>query len=166
MAVPFGFRDEPTNIFESNTMRRKRNAAQQQHPDQMQHDTGGHSGHHSARKAHYKGFEIEVETHYKFSIDGKPLEVHAHVLDSGHVHSPSLPNYGWASALDFVRQLIDSFPDDFQPQRNTKSSKKSSATMNSTSEKISPKKPTLSRQKSTRQKSKGKSSGRKKSRRS
>ena len=107
----------------------------------------GHGGHGSVRTAHYKGFEIEIETHYKFKVNGKPLMVHAHVLNSGHVHSSSLPNYGWSSAVDFVEQLIDSFPDDFQPSNQGKSSKRKS---NKKSKRKNPKK--TSRKKSVRKK--------------
>ena len=88
------------------------------------HGSGHQHGHGSIRTANYKGFEIEIETNYKFKVDGKPLMIHAHVLDSGHVHSPALPNYGWTSAVEFVRQLIDSFPDDFVASPKSKSKKK------------------------------------------
>lgn len=99
-------------------MKRKNSAAHKHRSEDSGH------GHGSVRTAHYKGFQIEVETSYKFKIDGKPLMIHAHVLNSGHVHSPSLPNYGWSSAMDFVRQLIDSFPDDFEAPVKKKTAKK------------------------------------------
>ena len=135
-------------------MRRKRSAAQKRHSDHVENDQTGHEGH-SVRKAHYKGFEIEVETHYKFKVDGKPLDVHAHVLDSGHLHSPSLPNYGWPSALDFVRQLIDSFPDDFKPQK--KAAKKTLASNKSSKKRSGKKKATAKSKKSSKKNSKRKS---------
>lgn len=140
-------------------MKRKQSAAKKQPSGHMGHGDHEQGGHHSVRKTHYKGFEIEVETHYKFKVDGKPLDVHAHVLNSGHVHSASLPNYGWTSAVDFVRQLIDSFPDDFKPQKKKKSSKKKPTKKKSTKRKASKKK-------SSKKKSKSRKSSRKKSRRS
>ena len=68
---------------------------------------GGHSE--SERRAIYRDREIIVRTHYEILIDGKPLETHVRVLDDGRVHCHSLPNYGFRSAIDLARKMIDAF---------------------------------------------------------
>jgi len=54
-----------------------------------------------------------VRTRYRVEVDGRPLDGHLAVTDDGSVHYHPLPNYSFGSALDLVRQVIDSFPDDF-----------------------------------------------------
>ncbi len=62
----------------------------------------------------YKGFEIEIETTYNIKVNGERIGGHIELQNNGQIHYHPLPNYGWMSAVDFVRQLIDSFPDDFK----------------------------------------------------
>lgn len=47
------------------------------------------------------------------TIDGEPLEAHMEVSQNGNVHYHGIPNYTSASAVDVVKQVIDSFPDDY-----------------------------------------------------
>jgi hypothetical protein len=86
----------------------------------------GHSGHghghgdhggatESVREATYKGHRIMVRTTYQIEVDGKPVEGHLAVTNDGRVHYHTLPNISYASAIDLVQQVIDSFPDDFAP---------------------------------------------------
>lgn len=68
----------------------------------------------------YKGHKIQVTTTYDIRIDGRPVGGHVDVSPEGRVHYHGLPAYSWLSAVDLVRQLIDSFPDDFPDRRKTK----------------------------------------------
>lgn len=77
---------------------------------------GGHD--HGAiqtvRKDTYRGHEILVRTAYEIEVDGRPVKGHLGVGNDGQVHYHPLPNYSFDSALDLVRQLIDSFPEKFK----------------------------------------------------
>ena len=71
-----------------------------------------HHGHHgkgvmSKRVAEHKGRLIEVHTTYKFYVDGKPLKMHATVMDDGKVHCHSLPQYSFDSALKMLKRVVD-----------------------------------------------------------
>jgi hypothetical protein len=77
---------------------------------------GGHAGHPSIRSAVHKGHRIEVHTTYRVLVDGQELDAHMGVNDDGNVHYHGLPNYSTASALDLVREVIDSFPEDYPPR--------------------------------------------------
>lgn len=79
------------------------------------HGGGDHSGGESVREATHRGHRIVVRTTYHIEIDGQPIEGHLGVTNDGTVHYHAIPNYSFASAVDLVRQLIDSFPDDFPP---------------------------------------------------
>ena len=65
------------------------------------------------RKAEHKGHHIIVRTHYEIEVDGHMVMGHMGVTNDGHVHYHPLPNLSFASAIDLVKQLIDTFPDDF-----------------------------------------------------
>jgi hypothetical protein len=71
---------------------------------------GGHS---SVRTAEHNGHAIEIRTTYDVRIDGEPLEAHMSVSDNGSVHYHGLPNYAESSAVDLIKRVIDSFPDDY-----------------------------------------------------
>jgi hypothetical protein len=73
---------------------------------------GGHS---SLRTAEHNGHTIEIRTTYDVRIDGEPLAAHMSVSDNGSVHYHGLPNYAEASAVDLMKRVIDSFPDDYPP---------------------------------------------------
>jgi len=65
------------------------------------------------RNAEHHGHHILVRTHYEIEVDGQMLMGHMGVTNDGHVHYHPLPNLSFTSAIDLVRQLIDTFPDDF-----------------------------------------------------
>lgn len=65
------------------------------------------------RTERYKGHDIRIETTYKITVDGKAVSGHLDVTNSGHVHYHPLPNRSASSAIDMVRTIINSFPDDF-----------------------------------------------------
>lgn len=76
----------------------------------------GHQHEHSSvRTAEHKGHHIEIKTTYELTIDGDPLEAHMEVSPNGNVHYHGIPNYTSASAVDVLKQVIDSFPDDYPP---------------------------------------------------
>lgn len=67
----------------------------------------------SVRRDTYRGHDIVVRTTYSIEVDGTPLGGHLEVANNGLVHHHAVPNYVFASAIDLVKQLIDTFPDDF-----------------------------------------------------
>lgn len=67
----------------------------------------------TVREADHKGHRIVIRTSYQVEVDGRILDLPLGVDNDGHVHCHSLPNYQFVSAIDMVRQLIDSFPKDF-----------------------------------------------------
>ncbi len=78
----------------------------------QQHSSQPHQHSHSVRTAEHKGHKIVIETHYKITVDGKPLDLPLGVDDSGEVHCHSLPNYQFLSVVDLVKVVIDLFPDE------------------------------------------------------
>lgn len=77
------------------------------------------SGHHhgpieTVRTDTYRGHKIVVRTTYEIEVDGRPLRGHLGVGNDGTVHYHPLPNYSFESAVDLVRQVIDSFPEKFE----------------------------------------------------
>jgi hypothetical protein len=73
-----------------------------------------HHGHGSSvRKDHYKGHHIVIRTKYDIEIDGKPFHGDLDVSNAGTVHYHGIPNVSSNSAVELMRAVIDSFPDDF-----------------------------------------------------
>ena len=68
----------------------------------------------STREADYYGHHIVIRTTYHIEVDGTPIEGHLGVTDDGQVHYHAVPNLSFASAVDLVKQLIDTFPEDFE----------------------------------------------------
>ena len=79
---------------------------------QTQHPHGGAME--SVREDTYGGHHIVVRTSYRIEVDGVPVEGHLGVTNDGQVHYHAVPNLSFASAIDLVKQLIDTFPEDFQ----------------------------------------------------
>jgi len=67
----------------------------------------------SMREADYKGHHITIKTTYEIKIDGKPFMGELGVTNAGMVHYHGMPAAGFASALDLVKTVIDTFPDEF-----------------------------------------------------
>lgn len=101
------------------------NALKKRKPKPLHHDSHGPML--TVRKDEYKGHKIEIRTTYEIMIDGKPFSGHMEVSNDGAVHYHPLPNYSWPSAVDFVRQVIDSFPREFpaKKKRTAPATKKS-----------------------------------------
>lgn len=71
----------------------------------------------SVRKSEHAGHAIEIRTHYEIRVDGRPLRGHFTVDNTGRVSCHALPTYSSPSAIDLVKQIIDSFPDEFPAKR-------------------------------------------------
>ena len=72
-----------------------------------------HQKNESVRQADHKGHHILVRTQYEIEVDEHMVRGHMGVTNDGHVHYHPLPNLSFTSAVDLVKQLIDTFPDDF-----------------------------------------------------
>jgi hypothetical protein len=77
------------------------------------HDHGHGVPMESTREATYQGHQIVIRTTYRIEVDGMPVEGHLGVTNDGQVHYHAVPNLSFASAVDLVKQLIDTFPEDF-----------------------------------------------------
>ncbi len=82
--------------------------------DQDPHGHGHGTPMETTREATYRGHHIVIRTTYQIEVDGVPIQGHMGVSDDGQVHYHAVPNIGFASAVDMVKQLVDAFPDDFQ----------------------------------------------------
>jgi hypothetical protein len=75
----------------------------------VMHDHGTDGESTSVRTAVHRGHEIRIETTYRVTIDGKPLEGGLEVLDNGAVHYHGLPQYALPSAIDMCKRVLDYF---------------------------------------------------------
>jgi hypothetical protein len=98
-------RDELPSISADSIAERLRELAPGEHAHPGQHET--------VREAEYRGHRIVVRTTYAIEVDGRPIEGHLGVSNDGRVHYHPVPNLAFPSAIDMVKQLIDTFPDDF-----------------------------------------------------
>lgn len=67
----------------------------------------------SLRVADYGKHKIEIATAYTVRVDGRKVPVTIEVWQNGNVFCSALPHYSPASAVDLVKMLIDTYPDDF-----------------------------------------------------
>ena len=86
----------------------------EQRPELTQRGHGHDSSMESVREATYRGHHIAIRTTYRIEVDGRPIVGHMGVTNDGQVHYHPIPNLGFASAVDLVKQLIDTFPEDFE----------------------------------------------------
>jgi hypothetical protein len=63
------------------------------------------------RRFTHNGRTVEIETHYRITIDGIEFPDHIHVADNGTVHYHGLPQYSTPSAIDLVRRIVDRLSD-------------------------------------------------------
>ena len=73
----------------------------------------GHEHEASIREDHYKGHRITIRTTYEIEIDGRPFHGTLDVSNAGNVQYHGLPNVSANSAIELMRSVIDTFPDDF-----------------------------------------------------
>jgi hypothetical protein len=78
----------------------------------------------SVRTAEHNGHSILVRTHYEFEVDGNPLVSPVMVDNFGRVACHALPNYSFLSAIDLVKQLIETFPEDFSAEHRAPAHKR------------------------------------------
>jgi len=84
-----------------------------QRQDQRGHEV--HAGPQATeRRDTYRGHEVVIRTRYEIEVDGRLVAGHLEVGKDGRVHYHPLPNYSFPSAVDLVRELIDSFPEEFE----------------------------------------------------
>jgi hypothetical protein len=84
-------------------------------PQQDQgHDHGHGSPTESTREVTYRGHHILIRTAYHIEVDGMAIQGHMGVTNDGQVHYHAIPNLSFASAVELVKQLIDTFPEDFE----------------------------------------------------
>lgn len=85
----------------------------------------------TVREDEHEGHRIVIRTTYRIEVDGEVLNVPLGLDNEGNVHCHSLPNYQFASAVDMVKQLIDSFPEDFKRKKASKKTSKASTSKKS-----------------------------------
>ena len=73
----------------------------------------------TVRETDYHGHHIVIGTTYRIEVDGRPPGAHFIVTDDGQVQCHALPNYTFLSAVDTVKTLIDTFPEEFSPSART-----------------------------------------------
>jgi hypothetical protein len=78
----------------------------------------------SVREVEYNGHNIVIQTTYEIKIDGKLMSGHLFVDNSGRVYSHAMPTYSFPSAVDLVKNLIDTFPTSFPISRHVVKRKK------------------------------------------
>ena len=76
---------------------------------------GGHKGGGltSVRTVEHKGRKIFIKTTYQIEVDGQSYKGHAQVNSEGRIHCHAIPYDSFPSAVDFVKQLIDLYPESF-----------------------------------------------------
>jgi hypothetical protein len=77
------------------------------------HGAGAGAPVESRREAEHNGHQIVIRTTYQVEIDGQVVDLPLGVDNDGHVHCHSLPNYQFNSAIDMIKQVLDTFPGDF-----------------------------------------------------
>ncbi len=67
----------------------------------------------SVREVEHRGRKIVIRTTYEIEVDGQPYQGHARVDEDGRIHCHAIPYDTYSSAVDFVKQLIDLYPESF-----------------------------------------------------
>ncbi len=67
----------------------------------------------SIRYAEHNGHKIVIKTTYEIEVDGVPFRGHVSVDDSGRLQCHAIPYDSYASAVEFVKHLIDLYPESF-----------------------------------------------------
>ena len=80
----------------------------------LQNPHGQHGA--SVREDYYKGHRIVIRTTYKIEVDGRPFHGSLDVSNSGTVQYHGIPNVSTNSAVELIRAVIDTFPDDFNAE--------------------------------------------------
>lgn len=84
------------------------------HADDLSQAHLGHEGPiETVRETTYRNHHIVVRTTYSITVDDVAVEGHLGVSNDGQVHYHAIPNLGFASAMELVKKVIDTFPEDF-----------------------------------------------------
>ena len=75
------------------------------------------SGLSSLRRFEHNGHKVEIETTYRITIDGNVYEGHASVDGEGHIQCHAIPYKSWSSAVEFVKHLLDQYPQSFVDEK-------------------------------------------------
>jgi hypothetical protein len=89
------------------------------HPDwvrtQFPTYVGPHAGHEatSVREFTHNGHVVKIVTTYRVEVDGKVVHGHMSVDEDGRVYTHATPFVTYASAVDLMKAVINSYPDAF-----------------------------------------------------
>ena len=74
-----------------------------------------HAGHETTavREFTHDGHVVKVITTYRVEVDGLPVRAHLSVDEDGQVFAHATPFVTYASAVDLMKAVIDSYPDSF-----------------------------------------------------
>ena len=74
----------------------------------------------SHRTVDYKGHSCEITTQYTIKIDGKLFTGQLKVNDEGQLYCNSLPYADYGSVVEFIKSLIDIYPEAFAETATSK----------------------------------------------
>jgi hypothetical protein len=89
------------------------------HPDWIKQGFSGyidpHAGHETTaiREFTHAGHVVRIVTTYRVEVDGRQIRAHLSVDEDGRVYTHATPFVTYASAVDLMKQVIDSYRDDF-----------------------------------------------------
>lgn len=69
----------------------------------------------SVRAVRHRGHRIMIRTTYEITIDDEPFDAGLVVDNAGRVFYHGLPTQDFASTVDLVKQVVDTFPDFTRP---------------------------------------------------
>ena len=82
-------------------------------PEPSGHGVGHRGSLESTREADHQGRHILIRTTYRIEVDGKLIPIPLMLGNDGQLHCHALPNYRFASAIELVKELIETYPQDF-----------------------------------------------------
>jgi hypothetical protein len=80
-----------------------------------------HAGHddESIRAFTHAGHEVRIITTYRVEVDGRSIQAHLSVDQSGEVYTHATPFVSYSSAVDLVKAILDAYPDAFKGHGGT-----------------------------------------------
>jgi len=74
-----------------------------------------HAGHEATavREFAHAGHVVKIITTYRVEVDGNPVRAHLSVDEDGRVYTHATPFDTYASAVDLMKAVIDSYPESF-----------------------------------------------------
>jgi hypothetical protein len=89
------------------------------HPDWVKKQfptyVSSHMGHEATavREFMHEGHIVKIITSYRVEVNGQPVRAHLSVDEDGQVYTHATPFVTYASAVDLMKTVIDSYPDSF-----------------------------------------------------